>query len=404
MHEGALVGIKVLEITDASGAYCGKLLADMGADVIKIEPPGGDPSRGLAPFLQDEPGPNRSLFFLYHNTSKRGITLDYTQPEGRAVFQKLARQADLILESLPPGFLAQQGLGYEDLATERPDIVFTSISGFGQTGPHRDWQCTDLVAGAMGGSLYVTGDAEDPPVSLAGQQNAFMASTTAAASSLIALRHAHQSGQGQHVDISMQETTLAVSHISGVGKWLDDGIIPKRVGSGLTASVPSGAYPCRDGRIYLMVNRPAHWAALAQWIHEETGNQEVLDPLFEGPSSRRIEYRELLDLFIQELTQKHLVDHIFHEGQRRHIAFTPLYSPREVVEDAHLAARHFFASMPHPEVGSVLMPGAPYHHSATPWAIRRCAPRLGEHNHEIFCNELGLRPEKLHQLIEQGVV
>lgn len=404
MNPGALAGRKVLEITDASGAYCGKLLADMGADVIRIEPPGGDPTRALGPFFQDQPGPDRSLFFLYMNTSKRGITLDYTRPAGHALLLKLVRQADLVVESYPPGFLARYGLGYPELAAERPGIVLTSITGFGQTGPHRDWASTDLVAGAVGGSLYVTGEAEDPPVSLAGHQNHLMASTTAAASSLIALRHAGRTGRGQHVDISIQETTLAVSHISGVGKWLDDGIIPRRVGSGLTASVPSGAYLCQNGRVYLMVNRPAHWAALAQWIHEETGNQEVLDPLFEGPSSRRIEYRELLDLFISELTERHTVQEVFQEGQRRHIAFTPLFSPAEVVRDAHLAARNFFISVPHAAQETLRMPGAPYHHDATPWAIRRPAPRFGEHNEAVYCGELGIRPDALQDLIDQGVV
>ncbi|MDG2049580.1 MAG: CoA transferase [Myxococcota bacterium] len=209
-NPGALAGRRVLEITDASGAYCGKLLADMGADVIRIEPPGGDPTRGLAPFFQDEPGPDRSLFFLYMNTSKRGITLDYTQPAGRSLMLKLVKTSDLVLESCSPGFLTQHRLGYEDLITERSNIVMTSITGFGQTGPHRDWASTDLIAGATGGSLYVTGESEDPPVSLVGHQNHLMASTTAAASSLIALRHAGRTGEGQHVDISIQETTLPV--------------------------------------------------------------------------------------------------------------------------------------------------------------------------------------------------
>ncbi|MCH2184933.1 CoA transferase [Myxococcota bacterium] len=400
-----LTDLKVVDFSRLlPGPWATQTLADMGADVIRIEPPGGDPTRALAPFFQGQPGPDRSLFFLYMNTSKRGITLDYTQPAGRALMLNLVRQADLVVESCPPGFLARYGLGYTDLAAERSTIVQTSITGFGQTRPHRDWSSTDLVAGAMGGSLYVTGEAEDPPVSLAGHQNHLMDNTAAAASSLIALRHAGKTGQGQHVDISIQETTLAISHISGVGKWLDDGIIPRRVGSGLTASVPSGAYLCRDGRVYLMVNRPAHWAALAQWIHEETGNQEVLDPLFEGPSSRRIEYRELLDLFIGELTEQHTVQDIFQEGQRRHIAFTPLYSPAEVVRDAHLAARDFFVSVPHPSAESIRMPGAPYHHAATPWAIRRPAPRFGEHNESIYCGELGIQQHALQELIDLGVV
>jgi crotonobetainyl-CoA:carnitine CoA-transferase CaiB-like acyl-CoA transferase len=153
-----------------------------------------------------------------------------------------------------------------------------------------------------------------------------------------------------------------------------------------------------------MVNRPAHWQALARWIHEETGNEEVLDPLFEGPSSRRIEYRELLDLFISELTARHTVDHVFHEGQRRKIAFTPLASTADVARDAHLAARGYFQSVAQPGVGTLRMPGAPFRHGATPWSIRRPAPRVGEHNAEVYCGELGLTPAELDRLEQRGLV
>ena len=400
----SLSGRRVLEIADESGAYCGKLLADMGADVIKVEPPGGGESRSIPPFLGDEPGPDRSFQFLYLNTSKRGVTLDIRRPESRPILRELALGADIVLETLPPGELEGLGIGYPTLAAAKPAAVVTSITGFGQTGPRSGWKSSDLVAGAMGGPLYVTGDAEDPPVSLAGQQQFLMACAFAASASMMALLCAGRTGKGQHVDIALQETTLAVSHISGVGKWLDDGIIPRRVGTGLTASVPSGAYPCTDGRIYLMVNRPAHWKALAQWIHEETGNEEVLDPLFEGPSSRRIEYRELLDLFISELTGRHTVEEIFHEGQRRHIAFTPFRSPQGVADDPHLASRNYFVELDHPRVGRLRYPGAPFRPEGTPWALSRPAPGIGEHNDEVFRGELGLGEETLRTLSETGVI
>jgi crotonobetainyl-CoA:carnitine CoA-transferase CaiB-like acyl-CoA transferase len=239
---------------------------------------------------------------------------------------------------------------------------------------------------------------------MANDQNHLMASTYAAASSLIALRHAEQSGRGQHVDISIQETTLAVSHIAGVGKWLDDGIVPKRFGTALFASVPSGTYACSDGLVYLMVNRPAHWKALAAWIHEETGNEEVLDPMFEGPSSKRIEYRELLDVFIGDMTAKHTVEHVYHEGQRRHIAFTPVNSVQDVTRDGHLAAREFFTAIEHPGIGAVRYPGAPYHHARTPWRMRGTAPGVGEHNEAVYLGELGLARAELDALRARGIV
>ncbi len=400
----ALRGRRILELADEKGMYCGKLLADMGADVIKIERPGGDPTRDVAPFWGDEAGAERSLSFLYLNTSKRGVTLDLTRPEGQELFRSLARGVDLVLETHPPGYLNRLGLGHEMLKRENPRLVLTSITGFGQTGPYRDFRSSDLVANALGGAMYVTGEEEDPPVRLAGSQAHVAASTCAAVSSMIALYCASATGRGQHVDISLEEVTASVSHICGVGKWLDDGIIPKRRGTGLFASVPSGTYSCKDGLVYLMINRPLHWQALAQWINEVTGNREVLDAMFEGPSSSRIPYRELLDLFISELTSRFSVDEIYHEGQRRHIAFTPVNTAAAVARDPQLSERGYFVDVEHDGSGELRYPGAPYRLSETPWRLSRRAPGVGEHNQEVYCGELGVSEERLRALARDAVV
>jgi benzylsuccinate CoA-transferase BbsE subunit len=210
---GALTGRRVLELADERGAYCGKLLADLGADVVKLEPPGGDPSRRRSP----RAGSGDSLTFLYMNTSKRGVTLDLREREGRGLFAKLADGADLVVEALAPGTLERLDLGYETLRQANPGLVLTSITGFGQTGPHRDFRSSDLVASALGGAMAVIGEAEDPPVRLAGSQAHVAASTVAAASSLVALLASSQSGLGQHVDISVQEVTASVSSPSARG-------------------------------------------------------------------------------------------------------------------------------------------------------------------------------------------
>jgi benzylsuccinate CoA-transferase BbsE subunit len=400
----ALSGRRVLELADEKGVYCGKLLADMGADVIKIERPGGDSTRDLPPFWRDEPHRDRSLFFLYMNTSKRGVTLDIEKPEGRALFRRLAERVDLIVETLPPGSLDRLGLGYSALRESNPGLVLTSITGFGQTGPQRDFKSSDLVASALGGAMHVTGSEADPPVALAGSQAHVMASVCAASSSVIALLRSSMTGEGQHVDISVEEAMVSVTHICGVGKWLDDDIIPRRRGPGLFASVPSGTYACKDGLVYLMINRPLHWEALARWVHEVTGNEEVVDPMFEGPSSIRQPYRELLDLYISELTSRFTVDEIYHEGQRRHIAFTPVNGAAAVARDDHLQARSYFVEREHPDGGVLRLPGAPYRHSETPWGISRLAPRVGEHNEEVYGGELGLSPVALRELTDNGVV
>ena len=209
-----------------------------------------------------------------------------------------------------------------------------------------------------------------------------MASTCAAASSLTALRYAERTGCGQQVDISVQEVVAAVCHIAGTGKWLDDGIVPRRMGSSLFASIPSGAYRCRDGLVYLMVNRPAHWQTLARWIAEETGESAVLEPIFDGPSANRFAYRDLIDHFVSELTGRHSVEEMFREGQARHLSFTPVHSIADVVADEHLAARGFFVDVEAPGSGALSHPGAPYRFSETP-AELRLAPELGQGGEEL---------------------
>ena len=370
---GALSGIRVLEVVDERGAYCGKLLADLGADVIKLEPPGGDAGRR-------ETG---SLFF-YANTNKRSVTLDLDSRTGRNTFRRLAATADVVVEAVPPGEWDARGLGYESLRELRPSLVWTSVTGFGRTGPQAGYASADIVVSALGGSMHVTGEPEDPPVVVTGSQAWIVASTCAASASLIALHEARRSGRGQLVDVSALEAMAAVTHICGAAKYLEDGIVPRRFGSALFSSVPSGAYRCADGRlVYLMVNRPAHWKALAAWVNEITGNVEVLDSMFEGPSSTRQPYRELLDLFLGELFLRLTAADAYREGQRRHLAITPVSGALDVISDAHLRARRFFVTAEQGDGSRVRMPGAPYRLSRTPWRVARGLAVAGEHTNRV---------------------
>jgi crotonobetainyl-CoA:carnitine CoA-transferase CaiB-like acyl-CoA transferase len=373
----ALEHLRVLDLTSSSAAYCGKLLADLGAEVIKVEPPSGDPGRLQAPFLETEIG-RKSLPFLYANSNKRSIVLDLETASDCARFRAFAEESDLILESLPVGRLDGLGLGYADLSADHPELVLTSVTGFGQTGPQRSFRSNDLVASALGGAMISIGDPADPPVRLAGRQADITTATLAAASSLIALHHRDHTGIGQHVDVSSLEVMASITHIAGVGKWLEDGILPKRGGMGLVASVPSGAYRCKDGLVYIMVNRPAHWEALANWINQVTGNEEVLLPEFQGPSSSRLPFRELLDVFIGDLTSQLTVDEVYHEGQRRHIAVTPIQSAGGIAADPHLRARKFFVDIEVEPGRSLPLAGAPFQLARTPWNLVRTAPALGE--------------------------
>lgn len=380
---GALSRLRVLDLTSAGAAYCGKLLADLGADVIKVEPPDGDPARAEAPHMS-----GTSLPFLYENASKRSVVLDLSETNDRARFEELVGQSDLLLESLPAGRLEALGLDFETLSASlpaaHPGLVMTSISGFGRTGPDATARSNDLIASAMGGAMISIGSPEDPPVRLAGHQADVITACTAAASSLVAIHHRDRGGAGQHVDVSSLEVMAAITHIAGVGKWLEDGIIPKRVGTGLVASVPSGAFRCKDGLVYLMVNRPAHWQALAEWIHEVTGNEEVLMEEFRGPSSNRLPFRELLDLFINELTAQLTVDEAYHEGQARHIAFTPIHTAARIAVDPQLQARDFFRTLEFAGNQKISVPGAPYRPARSGWETGQRAPELGQHTDEVL--------------------
>lgn len=375
---GALAPLRVLDLTDASAAWCGKLLADLGARVLKVEPPGGDPGRGEAP----RTAAGESLPFAFENAGKRSAVLDLDRPADARQLKGWLAESDVLLESLPAGFLEARGLAYADLAPAHPGLVYTSISGYGRTGPRAACRSNDLIASAEGGAMISIGDPEDPPVRLASHQADVITATTAAASTLVALHHRARSGRGQHVDVSKLEVMASITHIAGVGKWLEDGIIPKRVGTGLVASVPSGAYPCKDGLVYLMVNRPAHWLALANWIHEVTGNEEVLQDVFHGPSSARLPYRELLDLFIGELTATLTVDEAYHEGQRRHIAFTPVNTPERLRSDPQLVARDFFVPIRLADGTEVTVPGEPYRPARTPLRRGGVVAKPGEHQAE----------------------
>jgi len=380
---GALADLRVLDLATEGAAYCGKLLADLGADVVKVEPPGGERGRTRAPAATN-------FRFAYANGNKRAIVLDLDREADRESLRALAAGVDLVIESHPVGHLAERGLGWADLSARHPALVLTSISGFGQTGPQRAFRSNDLVASAVGGAMISIGDPADPPVRLASHQADIITATLAAASSLVALAHRDRTGRGQHVDVASLEAIAAITHIAGVGKWLEDDVVPKRVGTGLVASVPSGAYRCKDGLVYLMVNRPAHWEALAKWIHERTGNEEVLLPDFRGPSSNRLPYRELLDVFIGDLTEQLTVAEAYHEGQRRHIAFTPVNTAARILADEHLAARTFFHELELEDGRRVRSPGAPYRLARTPWRIARPVPALGAHQREVLAEADGL--------------
>ncbi|MFC2051722.1 CaiB/BaiF CoA transferase family protein, partial [Chloroflexota bacterium] len=252
--ESMLSPYRVLDLTDKKGLLCGKLLGDLGADVIKIEKPGGDPARNIGPFYHDEPDSEKSLFWFAFNTSKRGITLDIETADGQEMFKRLLKSADLVVESFPPGYMDKLGLGYSDLERINPGIIMVSITPFGQTGPYKDYKASDITAWAMGGQMYSWGNADRPPVRISHPFQAYLhAAGEGAVGALMALHHRETTGEGQHVDVSIQESIVQLTY-KITNAWDLNKVIQRRERNVLAPSSSNfhitQTWPCKNGYVY----------------------------------------------------------------------------------------------------------------------------------------------------------
>lgn len=400
---GILSDVRVLELSNGpSGSFCAKLLADQGADTIKVEPPGwGDQARHEPPFIGDEPHPDRSTAFLAFNTNKRGITLDVEQIAGRDLLLRLAKTADVIIECYPPGHLSNLGIGYDLLKEANPKVIVLSVTYFGQEGPYAGWQGNDLVAQAMGGFLYaVTGSADRPPMGTALQQMEITAARNGVIAIMAALLRREQTGEGAHIDLSTVEA--AVSTPSGlIHPYTFTGRSPHRGGS--DRNVMDGMHlPTKDGEVTLTTagtgGRPMQvWAEFL----EEPG---LLDPKFATRQSRLENWEALHNLVAPKLSQWDNLD-LMRETMGRGLVVGLVQSPQQVVESPHLAERGFFVELEHSEVGRLKYPSAGFlMDGSNPMQTTRAAPRLGEHNVEILGGELGLSTEELGVLRASRVI
>ena len=382
----ALGHLRVLELGGPMGQHCGKLLADMGADVVKIEPPGGDPARRTGPFAREVEDPERSLYFLYFNTNKRSLVLDLASAAGRTHLRRLAATADVVIDSFPPGFLDEQGVGYRSLSRVNPALVMTSITPFGLTGPYRSFAGSDLVAQAMGGLMYVQGDDAKPPCAAPFDLAYQLASRHAAFATLAALHGRRSTGRGRHVDVSLQEV---VAHLLfTVAKYAFDGQIVRRAGRLITnAPPPSGYYCCKDGRwVSVSVIFLRHWQTLAQWI----GNEVLKESLWEDRAFRYANQDLVIDA-MEKFVGGFDLEEFVAAAQERGLSAVPINTLRGVVESPKNRARAWFAESAHPRLGPHRFPGAPYRLSETPWRVYRPAPLLGQHSQELLA-ELKIRP------------
>lgn len=396
----ALSDLRVLDLTDLKGALCAKLLGDMGAEVIKIEPPGGDPMRSIGPFLDNKPHRDRSLLFWFYNTSKRGITLDLHKTAGQTIFKQLVATVDVVIESFASGTLANLGLGYEDLKRVNPQLVLTSISPFGQTGPYRDFYSSDTVAEALGGMIYTNGAADEPPLRALGLQAYHSASFFAAIGTMSALWTRDTIGEGQWVDVSIQEATAAA--VEHVAPFYHQGAgVQTRQGS-LHWSRYFRVARCRDG--YVMHCTLGDWTSLVEWVKGDGKARDLGEPQWEDQMYRR-EHAEHLFEVLDEWATDYSVAELMEGAQLRRIPYAMVRPVEALVDDPQLNARGFFSPVPHPELGQTFRyPGGPFFFTITPWRISRRPPLLGEHNDEVYKGELGLSEAQLAELADTKVI
>lgn len=421
---GPLAGLRVIELCGEAGAFAGKLLADMGAEVIKIEPPAGDPTRRYAPFVDDQPHSERSLWFWRYNTSKRGVTLDIDRTEGREVFLRLLRAADVLLEDAPLGRMAALGLDYPDLSDQNPRLVYISITPFGRTGPRSSEQATDLTILAGGGPAWSCGydDHTLPPVRGGGNQGYQTGCHFAVMSLMVALLARERTGRGQHIDVNLHAASNVTTEAASYTWLVARETVQRQTGrhAAVQPTMPS-QIRCADGR-YVNTGIPPRttrqFKAIFDWLKdlnllERFDATPVLEAAIMGEpihlsalghdDEARVKFaagRDAVNLLAEHLTAYDF----FVGGQERGFQFSIINAPEEAMDDAHMAARGFPVLVEHPEVGrSFRYPGAPYQFKETPWRIRRRAPLLGEDNAAVY-REIGLDATDCATLKEQGVI
>lgn len=370
-----LEGVRVLELGGlVSAAYAGKLMADLGADVVKIEPPEGDPARGRGPFPQDDPDPEKSGLFLYLNANKRGVALDPRADGG--LFLDAVGWADILVHNYPPARMAELGVDYIRLSAHNPRLVMCSITPFGLTGPHKDYNAHELTIVNAGGWAWLSPGASEhpelPPLKPFGHQGGFQAGAAAAMISLAAYGRALRTGVGEHIDLSAQEYIASILEQNFV-HYTYAGNIASRLGKRLLH--PWGRFKCKDGEIFLLIGEDDQWRRFVELMGDpEWARMEIFQNGY-----LRAESSDILKMYIEEWTSGWSVADLFRAGQAKRVCFSPVSSMGDLSAQPQLRERGFFAEIEHPKAGALAYPGAPYKLSSPWWKLRRPAPMLGEH-------------------------
>ncbi len=417
LFNSILPPMRVLDLTEGGCMLGGRLLGDAGADVIKIEPPAGSPSR-IWPFYHDIHTPENSLFWFAYNANKRGVTLDIHQPRGQDIFRKLALRADIILESYEPGYMSSIRLGYTDLCRIKPDIIFTSITPFGQTGPKAHYAASALTVWASGGYLNACGDPDRAPVWITLPQTYLFGGAEGAIGSLAAYLYRLETGEGQMCDVSMQEAAVS-PNMNVLQMWDVNRVEFRRVGS---ASYVAGTgvkqpiyFKCLDGYVMILAiggNDPYASSSerLVQWMDEEGLAPDWLKSLDwwsdYNASALKQELADRVGVAIEKFTLNKTKDELYQKGAfEKKILIAPVSSTKDISEDIQLKARHYWIHLFHPELNEDIPYCGPFISlSETRITYRRRAPLIGEHNNEIYTGELGLTPDEISILKRDKII
>jgi crotonobetainyl-CoA:carnitine CoA-transferase CaiB-like acyl-CoA transferase len=400
----ALEGVKVVEYAGSiSGQYCTKLLADLGAEVIKIEPLEGDETRDNGPFPRDLPHRERSGLFLWLNHNKMGITLNVKLPTGRKMLLDLLKDTDVFVENFTSQMAEDLDLDYPALEKVNGRLVLISITPFGRTGPYKNYKAYDIGACAAAGISVGIGYPDRMPLTLPLSQAGFQGGTAGASAALIALLSRKMTGQGQQADVSEVEVLANTHHAGGlISLYIYQGIAGKRKGiHGGYFNYPCSTLPCKDGYVCLIAPQIEQWTKFVKVMGEPEWSK---NPRYRDRRAMAEKYPDEADDLLRPWLKEHTKKEILDICMREHIPFGPLLTIDEIVDGPHLEERKFFVKVEHPETGEMKYPGAPYELSETPVSIRRAAPRLGEHNREIICGHLGYSPEELVDLRRKGVI
>ncbi len=393
----ALEGIKVLDFTQVySGPYCTLILKDFGADVIKVERPGaGDLIRYDVPHTEAmEGGP-----FIILNRGKKSVTIDLKSEKGRDICRELVKHVDILVENFSPGTMDKLGLGSKDMCALNPKIIYASISAFGQTGPYRDYPGFDPVAQAMGGLTIVTGFPEQPIRSGASIAD-FTSGMYTAMAILAAVAHQFKTGEGQVIDISMQESIWQLTSIEYSPHYFLDGIEPERLGNGHSAMIPCNLYPTTDGNVMIA----AGVLDQVKRLYKAMGREDLIDTPLCANQRERVKYRKEIDQAITDWTKTRSTDEVMNSLHAVDVPCSKLPTYTEVCNDPQLKSRNSIIEVEQTLSGKVTVPGSLFKMSRTPGKLDMPAPFLGENTRDVLIDVLGYSDDDIQKLSEQGVI